>query len=67
MRSPQKMKIALKQRDRVHRVCFKLPVTILQKVIVAMDDEYLILEYLAIGLTGDISRNNSSHIFATSG
>jgi hypothetical protein len=32
--------IALKQRDCVHRVCFELPVTILQKVIVAMDEEY---------------------------
>jgi hypothetical protein len=41
--------IALKQRDRVHRVCFELPVTILQKVTVAMDEEYLILEYLVIG------------------
>ena len=29
-----------------------MPVTILQKLIVAMDDEYLILEYLIIGRKG---------------
>ena len=56
--------LALKQRDRVHRVRFQLPVSSLQKVIVPVDEEYLILEYLVIGppiwdhLT--ISRNTSS-------
>ena len=37
--------LALKQYDRVRRVRLLMPVTILQKLIVAMDDEYPILEY----------------------
>jgi hypothetical protein len=49
--------LALKQRDRVRRVRFRVPVTSLQKLIEAMDDEYPILEYLIISLLVD---DNSS-------
>ena len=42
--------LALKQRHRVRRVRFELPVTTQQKFIAAMDEEYPILEYLVIGL-----------------
>jgi hypothetical protein len=45
--------LALKQRHRVRRVCLRMPVTILQKVIVAIDEEYPILEYLVIVQIGD--------------
>ena len=41
--------LALKQHDHVRRVCLLMPVASLQKLIVAMDDEYLILENLIIG------------------
>ena len=41
--------LALKQYDRVRRVRLLKPVTGLQKLIVAMIDEYPILEYLIIG------------------
>jgi hypothetical protein len=40
--------LALKQRDRVHRVRLCMPVTTLQKLIGAMDGEYPILECLII-------------------
>jgi hypothetical protein len=40
--------LSLKQYDRVRHVRFKMPPTRLQKLIVAMDDEYPILEYLII-------------------
>ena len=40
--------LALKQRDRIHRVRFRTPVTGLQTLIGAMDAEYPILEYLII-------------------
>ena len=40
--------LALKQRDRVLRVRFYMPVTNLQKLIATMDEEYPILEYLII-------------------
>jgi hypothetical protein len=40
--------LALKQRDRVHRVRLHLPVTSLQKLISVMDEEYPNLEYLII-------------------
>ena len=40
--------LALNQYDRVRRVRFLMPVTSLQKLIVAMDGEYLIREYLII-------------------
>ena len=40
--------LALKQYDRVRHVCLLMPVTSLQKLIVAMGDEYPILEYLII-------------------
>ena len=40
--------LALKQYHRVHRVRLQMPVTSLQKLIVAMDDEYPILEHLII-------------------
>ena len=41
--------LAFKQRDRVRRVRLDLPVTSLQKIILAIEDEYPILEYLFIG------------------
>jgi hypothetical protein len=41
--------LALKQYDRVHRVRLQIPITSLRNLIVAMDDEYPILEYLIIG------------------
>jgi hypothetical protein len=40
--------LALKHRDRVHRVRLFMPVTGLQKLIAVMDEEYSILEYLII-------------------
>ena len=42
------MVLALKQRDRVRRVRLRIPLTNLQKLVVAMDEEYPILEYLVI-------------------
>jgi hypothetical protein len=39
---------ALKQRDRVRRVRLQMPAADLQKLIVAMDEEYPILEFLVI-------------------
>jgi hypothetical protein len=41
--------LALKQYNRLRRVRIWAPVTSLQKLIVAMDDEYPYLEYLIIG------------------
>ena len=38
--------LALKQRDRVRRVRLRMPVSNLQKLIVAIDEEYPVLEYL---------------------
>jgi hypothetical protein len=40
--------LALKQHDRVRRVRLQITVTSLQRLIVAMDEEYPILEYLVI-------------------
>jgi hypothetical protein len=40
--------LALKQYDRVRRVRLRMPPTSLQKLVVAMDDEYPILEHLII-------------------
>ena len=40
--------LALKQRDRIRRVRLNLPATILQKLLVTLDGEYPILEYLVI-------------------
>ena len=40
--------LALKQRNRVRRVRLHTPITILQKFIVAIENEYPILEYLII-------------------
>jgi hypothetical protein len=40
--------LALKQRDRVRRVRLILHITILQKLIVTIDEKYPILEYLVI-------------------
>ena len=42
--------LALRQLDRVCRVRLQLPATSLQKLIVAMDEDYPILEYLIIVL-----------------
>ena len=39
---------ALEQRDRVRRIRFNLPVPELQKIIMAIDGEYPILEYLIL-------------------
>jgi hypothetical protein len=41
--------LALKQRDRVHRVRLGMPVMSLRKLISVMDEEYPNLEYLIIG------------------
>jgi hypothetical protein len=40
--------LALEQRDRVRRIRFKIPVLKLQKLIMAIDGEYPILEYLIL-------------------
>ena len=45
--------LALKQYNRVCRVRLGMPVTSLHNLIVAMDDEYPILQYLIIGLLDD--------------
>ena len=42
--------LALKQRDRVRRVRLRISVTSLQKLVVAMDEEYPILEFLLMEL-----------------
>jgi hypothetical protein len=44
--------LALEQRDRVRRIRFGIPVLKLQKLIMAIDEEYLILEYLIFGVWG---------------
>ena len=60
--------LALKQHDRIRRVCPEIPAPNLQKFIPAIDEEYSILEYLAIL---DWAEDNSSvkhfrhHIYAT--
>jgi hypothetical protein len=47
---------ALKQRHRVRRIRLQLPVTSPQMIIVAIEEEYPILEYLLIGqINRDIS------------
>jgi hypothetical protein len=53
--------LALKQRDRVRRVRLQIPAADLQKIIVAMDDEYPILEFLSIALP--ILDNSATLIF----
>ena len=45
--------LALKQYDRVRRVHLFMPATSLKKLIVAMDDEYPILEYLIVSTPFD--------------
>ena len=40
--------LALAQRDRVRRIRFKIPVLKLQKLVMAIDEEYPILEYLIL-------------------
>jgi hypothetical protein len=40
--------LALEQRDRVRRIRFRIPVLNLQKLIMAIDEEYPILEYLIL-------------------
>jgi hypothetical protein len=42
--------ILLEQRDRVRRIRFGIPVLQLQKLIMAIDGEYPILEYLILGV-----------------
>jgi hypothetical protein len=41
--------LAFGHRDRVRRIRLAMPVPNLQKLIVAMDDEYPVLEYLVVG------------------
>ena len=41
--------LALQHRDRVCRIRLRLPIPFLQKVLLTMDDEFPILEYLLIG------------------
>jgi hypothetical protein len=43
--------VAFQQRDRVRRIRFSLPVLKLQKLIMAIDEEYPILECLILGAT----------------
>jgi len=40
--------IALEHRDRVQRICLRMPIPSLQKVIKAMDNQFSMLEYLCI-------------------
>ena len=57
---------ALKQRDRVRRVTrvrLQMPITSLQKLIVAIDEEYPILEYLIITRTCEFVGNDTTVIF----
>jgi hypothetical protein len=42
--------LALEQRDRVRRIRLRLPVLKLQKLIMAIDEEYPILEYLILAV-----------------
>ena len=49
----EKIILALKQRDRVSRVRIWFPVPNLQKVIMAMEEEYPILGYLILGPSTD--------------
>ena len=44
---------ALKQRERVLRIRLRTPVTNLQRLIAAMDDEYSILEFLVIDIPNE--------------
>ena len=41
--------LALKQRDRVRRIRLEVPLPNLQKIIVAIDEEFPMLEYMVIG------------------
>ena len=43
--------LSLEQRDRVRRIRLGMPVQALQKFIVAINEEYPILEYLSLGFT----------------
>ena len=43
---------SLEQRDRVSRIRLRLPVQTLQKLIVAINEEYPILEYLMLASPG---------------
>ena len=47
--------VALEQRDRVRRVRLGVPLPNLQKLIMAMDEEYSVLEYLIMGHSADDS------------
>jgi hypothetical protein len=42
----ERISLALEQRDRVCRVRLRMPVPIMQKLIMAFDEEYPVLEYL---------------------
>ena len=53
--------LALKHRDRVRRIRFQVPAASLQKLIVAMDEEYPILEYLIV--LPQVDDNSSVPIF----
>ena len=38
--------VALRHRDRVRRICLRMPIQNLQKVLLAIDDEFPMLEYM---------------------
>jgi hypothetical protein len=41
--------LALQHRDRIRRICLRLPIPSLQKLITTMDDEFPMLEYMYMG------------------
>jgi hypothetical protein len=47
------MTLALKRRDRVRRVRLRMPVPIMLKLIMAIDEEYPVLEYLILVTSGE--------------
>ena len=52
--------LALKQHARVHRFRLLMPLSNLQRLIVAMDEEYLILECLVIAYQTDIEDRSAN-------
>ena len=42
--------LALRQCDRVHRVRLRMPVPTMEKLIVAIDERYPVLEYMILKL-----------------
>ena len=62
----ERMIPALRQRDRVHRIRLRMPVSIMQKLIMAIDDEYPILEYLILESQGRVRAVRHSSLGASS-